>query len=127
MTYGDSYLTACELEPFFKAQDAFRMLIYRNNGAWDASNIHLMTPPYVLYKKAPDATHIDYGLLAFEKEAFLTESVTISHLADLLTKVSHKHQLAGFEVFDRFYEIGSKEGLQGLEEYMIPNSRRSKK
>ena len=39
-------------------------------------------------------------------------------LAELFTKLSNEGSLEGYEVKDRFYEIGSIEGLNDLNNYL---------
>ena len=56
--------------------------------------------------------YIDYGLGAFSGKAFdLVPSDQAFDLADLYCAMLAAGELAGFEVKQRFYEIGSPEGL----------------
>jgi len=59
--------------------------------------------------------HIDYGLGILRKEAFadIPKDETFD-LADIYEKLASDKQLLGYEVFTRFYEIGSPGGLQEL-------------
>ena len=43
---------------------------------------------------------------------------TIFDLADIYHELSIHQQLAGFEVYERFYEIGSHEGLKETKIYL---------
>ena len=63
--------------------------------------------------------HIDYGLGVFSREAFaaISEGAVVD-LADVYQGLLRRGQLAGFEIADRFYEIGSPEGLKDTEEYL---------
>jgi len=62
--------------------------------------------------------YVDYGLSAFRRDLFPDLSSRAFDLAVLLNGLSLEGQLAGFEVKERFYEIGSPEGLRDFEEYL---------
>ena len=62
--------------------------------------------------------HIDYGLGVFRAAAFAGQH---ADLADVYRGLLHLGELAAFEVHERFYEIGSFEGIRGaiqLSEHM---------
>ena len=42
-----------------------------------------------------------------------------SDLAPLLNRLSIEGRLAGFEATERFYEIGSPQGLEDFEQYIL--------
>jgi MurNAc alpha-1-phosphate uridylyltransferase len=120
--YGDSYLPI-DLAPVvasFQAQGApALMTVLRNDNRWDRSNVIYEAGRVQLYDKAlvdPRMHHIDYGL------AVLTRAVIaglppgqVSDLAHLYRDLSRGGLLAGHEVSQRFYEIGSPDGLKDLE------------
>ena len=57
--------------------------------------------------------YIDYGLGVLTKEVF--ERCPVDEPFDLATvynDLSSKNMLAGFEVYERFYEIGSLSGIE---------------
>ena len=60
--------------------------------------------------------HIDYGLGAFHRAAFdgFTRDAVVD-LAEVQKGLVSQQQLAGYEIKQRFYEIGSHEGLQELD------------
>ncbi len=118
--YGDSYLTEdfCPIADFFfKSGKKGLMTILKNEGKWGPSNVVYDDGRIVKYDKkrlTEDMKHIDYGLLFFKKKAFskiMDEQVY--DLADLCVDLMNEGHLAGYEVKQRFYEIGS---LRGLEE-----------
>jgi NDP-sugar pyrophosphorylase family protein len=120
--YGDSYLPI----PFAPVADFFEhsgklglMTVYRNEGQYDTSNVVFADGVIRVYDKKrrlPEMHHIDYGLSVFRAEA-LNEypSGTKFDLADLMQSLVSRQQLAGFEVGERFYEIGSHQGLAELD------------
>jgi hypothetical protein len=55
---------------------------------------------------------IDYGLGVFRAEAFA--SIPLADLADVYAELLRTGQLAAVEVHQRFYEIGSRAGLQEM-------------
>lgn len=62
--------------------------------------------------------YIDYGLGVLQASAFMNyKAGEIFDLADLYHALSLKNDLAGFEVHERFYEIGSHSGLKEAETY----------
>jgi NDP-sugar pyrophosphorylase family protein len=123
--YGDSYLP-CD---YRSALAAFRdsgklglMSVYRNEGLWDTSNVGFAGGRILAYDKAnrtPDMRHIDYGLGAFQRAAF--DDVPPGQHYDLATVYQgllRRGELAAWESPERFYEIGSVEGIHDLGEFL---------
>jgi NDP-sugar pyrophosphorylase family protein len=117
--YGDSYLPidfAAVERDFDASGKPAMMTVLRNRDRWDKSNVLFENGRIVEYnKRAPrDAmAHIDYGLgvlSASVLEAWPAEEPF--DLADVYHDLSVHGLLAGHEVFERFYEIGSPEGLR---------------
>jgi NDP-sugar pyrophosphorylase family protein len=119
--YGDSYLT----EPFGPVAEFFLrsgklgcMTVYRNEGKYDTSNVVFGDGEIKLYDKKqrlPEMRHIDYGLSLFNRRAFDEWPADQPFdLAAVMTGLVERRQMAGWEVKERFYEIGSHEGLQEL-------------
>ena len=62
---------------------------------------------------------IDYGLGVFRADAFTSVPAGKSHdLATLYQSLLRRGQLAGYEVRERFYEIGSPEGLKETSDFI---------
>ena len=95
------------------------MTVYRNAGQWDASNVQFEARQIVGYdKNAPTAEmqFIDYGLGILHRGALNHWSETERFdLADVYKRLLSENQLAGCEVKERFYEIGSPQGLAELD------------
>ncbi|MGB6942813.1 MAG: sugar phosphate nucleotidyltransferase [Bryobacteraceae bacterium] len=119
--YGDSFLPV-EFDPVWRAFQASNlpalMTVLRNEGRWDRSNVIYQPGRVVLYDKAaaPGMQYIDYGLSCFRRN--LLDGPTSSDLAALFHKLSMEGKLAGFQVHERFYEIGSPQGLRDFEQYL---------
>jgi NDP-sugar pyrophosphorylase family protein len=120
--YGDSYLpidyTAVSAA-FRTSAQAGLMTVFRNEGAWDTSNVQFEEGRIVRYDKLfrnPEMRHIDYGLGVFQASVFAARPAgEVLDLADLQRGLVAKGALAGHEVFQRFYEVGSHAGLAELE------------
>lgn len=123
--YGDSYL----LCNFLEVQRAFEksgfdalMTLYHNKGQWDKSNVEFAHGEILVYDKAnrtPRMEHIDYGLGIFKSSAFegFQENQPYD-LARLYQDILQRGNLGALEVKERFYEAGSKEGIEELREYI---------
>ena len=120
--YGDSYLTArvgLVAEAFDQSGRRGLMTVYRNEGLYDTSNVLFRDGRIVLYDKTarlPEMRHIDYGLSLFRASVFeeWPEKGPFD-LVEVMRRLLAQGELAGFEVPERFYEIGSPEGLAELE------------
>ena len=96
------------------------MTVYRNEGKYDSSNVEFANGQILRYdkkSKTPEMRYIDYGLGVFDKSAFagLPEDEP-SDLAGVYRRLLERNDLAASEVEDRFYEIGSLEGIRDLEQ-----------
>jgi NDP-sugar pyrophosphorylase family protein len=136
VTYGDSFLPI----DYGDVWDAFRhsgrpalMTVFRNEGRWDTSNA-IFEPAgagpagiVALYDKrhdtrpAADFTFIDYGLSALERRLVDSDvpATGKADLAELFFALSRRGELAGLEMKERFYEIGSPEGLEELTRWIM--------
>lgn len=122
LLYGDSYLPvsiAAVWDAFLDGEDPALMTVLRNEGRWDRSNTSFRHGRVELYDKReprPDMSYIDYGLSAFRRDVVAEIPPFGKYdLADLLHTLSVGGRLAGFEVQERFYEVGSPAGLADLE------------
>ena len=128
--YGDSYMPV----DFSDVQRAYvrsgqqaLMTVLENGDRWDKSNVLFNGGRLVEYNKRaprPDMAYIDYGLGVVAAEVFAQypEHEPID-LADIYQTLSTKGQLAGLEVHERFYEIGSHSGLKEAEEFFLTKER----
>ena len=125
--YGDSYLPidyAAVWDAYAACGQPALMTLIRNHGRWDASNAEIGDDGLVRYRKdaGPDSglTCIDYGLSVVSAEIVLERVPrgTVSDLAGLFTDLGERGMLAGFEVHERFYEVGSEAGIADLEDML---------
>ncbi len=124
--YGDSYLRVDfkdVQQSFLKAGQRGLMTVLKNNDAWGPSNIVFKKGRIAAYdkkNKLEGMDHIDYGLGLLKKDAFdVMGSDEIFDLSALYQKLIEQDQMAGYEVSERFYEIGSLAGLAETERYLI--------
>jgi NDP-sugar pyrophosphorylase family protein len=125
VVYGDSYLP-CD---YARVQRAFEeslkaglMTVYANENQWDTSNVEFAEGRILAYDKrlrTPGMRHIDYGLGVFSRHVFETLAPgAVWDLAETYRKLLASNQLAGCEIPERFYEIGSLQGIQDLSELL---------
>ncbi len=119
--YGDSYLPIdyrSAGRAFLDSGQPGLMTVFENRDAYDTSNVWFEDGRIRLYSKTdrhPGMRHIDYGLSVFQASAFADwPRDTPLDLATLQTQLAERGQLAGHEVHERFYEIGSLKGLAEL-------------
>lgn len=123
--YGDSYLT-CNYDvvytAFRKCGMRAMMTIFFNDGRWDTSNVEFSGGKILAYDKkelTPRIRHIDYGLGVFQASTFeLIPEGEPYDLYELYKLLLSRGELAGFEVTQRFYEVGSFAGLEELCRYL---------
>ena len=120
--YGDSYLPVDyhAVANFFQRSGKLGcMTVYRNEGRYDTSNVVFRDGEIAVYdkkKRRPEMLHIDYGLSLFKKTVFDSYSAEqVFDLAEVMGRLVGEKQLAGYEVPERFYEMGSPSGLAELE------------
>jgi histidinol-phosphate phosphatase family protein len=130
--YGDSYLP-CDYRAveraFVESGNPALMTVFRNEGRWDASNIEFTGGHIARYDKVdrtPEMRHIDYGLGAFDARIFRElPPDQVRDLASVYQDLLRRGELAGYEVAQRFYEIGSRSGIDELERYLAGRKRRA--
>lgn len=123
--YGDSYLRIPYDEifkNFFERGKLGLMTVYRNTNKFDKSNVYINDNGEISYSKK-NATvkmqHIDYGFNVLSKEALKTFSASEFYdLSDLLEHLANTKELMAYEVYERFYEIGSFKGIVDFERYL---------
>lgn len=123
--YGDSYLPVnyqSVVAAFEEAGKPALMTVYANDDAWDTSNVWYEQRRIRLYskrEKLPEMRHIDYGLMICTRQIFENSPNNVPfELADILENLSRRGELAGHEVNQRFYEIGSPSGLAELNQLL---------
>jgi NDP-sugar pyrophosphorylase family protein len=118
VTYCDSWLDA----PYAPVVEAFRasglpalMCVFRNENRWDTSNVVFENGVIRLYSKRqrlPEMCYVDWGLGMLNAAVLASRPIDEPwDLSELYEELSVAGRLAGYEVAQRFYEIGSLAGL----------------
>lgn len=123
--YGDSYLDI-DLKPLLEMFESegkpALMTVYHNKNKWDKSNILFKNDRIVKYDKKnpiPEMEHLDYGINILRKSIFnYWPEETHFDLSEVFIKLIENGEVSAFEVFKRFYEIGSIQGIKETEEYL---------
>jgi NDP-sugar pyrophosphorylase family protein len=129
VVYGDSFLQV-DVGAFWAAFEVSdfpaAMTVFHNRGRFGPDNVLLEPGQPVRYDKHPDQElraqmeHIDYGLSALTR-SIIEERIPVGarvDLADVFAEISRDGLLGGFVVSDRFYEVGTPESLQDLEDHL---------
>ncbi len=119
--YGDSYLPvdyAAVGEAWEESGKDALMTVFQNEGAWDTSNVEFSDGRLLRYDKhdrTPAMRHIDYGLSIF-KASVLADRTNGEKfdLSEVQRDLVAQGRMAGYEVRQRFYEVGSHDGLDEL-------------
>jgi NDP-sugar pyrophosphorylase family protein len=119
LMYGDSYLMIDyrEVIRYFRRFDRLGlMVVWRNVDRFERSNVIVegnLVTAYNKDHKSPDMVYINYGLSVLRREAlaFIPPGRPFSQ-EDFYQILIDQGELLAFEVEQRFYEIGSPEGLE---------------
>ncbi len=120
--YGDSYMPVdypAIVEAFVLSKKPALMTILGNEGRWDRSNVWFEAGEIRRYDKklrTAEMRHIDYGIAVLSAQVFAPYPDDLAFdLAAVYARLVSDKQMAAYEVKQRFYEIGSPEGLAELD------------
>ncbi len=128
--YGDSYfdLDLHGIYSDFKksGKDAL-MVIIKNENRWDKSNVVFENGDLIEYSKTKHSKkmkYIDYGLAVLKSSVLddLPEGEAFD-LADIYSKLVKEKRMIGYEASERFYEIGSPDGLEETKKFIAGGSK----
>ena len=121
--YGDSYLSVNfeeVSENFLSVRKSGLLTVLKNDLNFEPSNVYFRNNLVLQYDKINQSNkmkYIDYGLSAFQSDAFTEFSSTkFLDLSIILSQLAMQKQLAGYEVYERYYEVGSIQGTQDFQE-----------
>jgi MurNAc alpha-1-phosphate uridylyltransferase len=124
VTYGDSLVWAdlAAAERVVESTSAEgAMTVLENDNTWGASNVTVSDGLVVSYAKdtsSASARWIDYGLLYLTAELFRSSDPTeVVDLQQILQGPVARGTLIGFQVHERFWEIGTPEALREAEQH----------
>jgi NDP-sugar pyrophosphorylase family protein len=123
--YGDSFLFLDfnNIMCYFKNQDKLALMtVYRNRGRYDKSNTVVAGNLVRRYSKqaaAGDMEYIDYGASILRKKVLeLVPADRPCSLEELFPRLIERDEMLAYEVKERFYQIGSPEGLEEFKKYI---------
>ena len=119
--YGDSFLPIDfqSVKLHYDITNKPLMTILKNNNQWDKSNVALLRDGILYHKNASthNFAYVDYGLSILNIRSI--ENIPDKYcLSELFHELSINYQLDGYEVFGRFYEIGSFSGIKDFEQFV---------
>ncbi len=130
--YGDSYMDidyAAVLDRFLASDALGLMTVLRNENRWDRSNVIFRDGQLVRYDKrqtVPEMEHIDYGAALLRRGVI--DRLPTDRPADLAVLYSGlvaERSMIGFEVSQRFYEIGTPAALEEARAYLAAMTSRT--
>jgi NDP-sugar pyrophosphorylase family protein len=123
--YGDSYLPTNYFvaeQSFLSSRSQALMTVYENRNHFDSSNVEFVDGKLINYEKGTNnkyMRHIDYGITFFKETAFHPwRDQSSFDLSEVCHQLANNKQLDGYEVFERFYEIGSIQGIEEFSQYL---------
>ena len=123
--YGDSYLFLdfSLAMRYFQSQNKLALMtVYKNYDRYDRSNTVIegsLVKKFSKKEKTEDMVYIEYGANIFRKEVLdMIPEKQLYSLDALFPKLIDQEQLLAFEVRERFYEIGSPQGLKEFEGFI---------
>jgi NDP-sugar pyrophosphorylase family protein len=126
VTYGDSYLPFDYAEPLRALEQNADcdgvMSVYKNEGKWDPSNVRTDGAWVLAYEKGtkdPVFDHIDYGAIALRRSVLAKEPAGVAFGLDRIQhELAKARRLRAVVARERFFEIGSPEGLETLSRHL---------
>jgi NDP-sugar pyrophosphorylase family protein len=123
--YGDSYMDIdyrAVLDHFDRSGADALMTVLRNGNRWDRSNVVFRDGRLLRYDKkvqTPEMDYIDYGVALLRRGA--AERIPRDRpfdLAELYAQLVAEGKMIGYEVTNRFYEIGTPAALEEAARYL---------
>lgn len=119
--YGDTYLRLDyrdAVRSWERSGTSGLMCVLRNEGRWDTSNALYRDGRVLAYDKrnpTPEMRWIDYGLGGLRADAVTGGE---SDLAALYRDLAERGELCGYEVTERFHEIGTPAAFAETEAFL---------
>ena len=126
ITYGDTLLNI-DFDLLTRKYEQLNtnalMTIYKNFNHLDKSNVKKISKYKIFYEKNNhdnEMNYIDYGLSVVNKKIFKKyDPNTVLDLSKIFFDLSIDNQLCGLEVSERFYEIGSINGIFDTKNFLM--------
>jgi len=126
ITYGDTLLNI-DFDLLTRKYEQLNtnalMTIYKNFNHLDRSNVRKINKYQIFYEKNnhdDQMNYIDYGLSVVNKKIFKKYDPNIPlDLSKIFFDLSIDNQLCGLEISERFYEIGSVNGIFDTKNFLM--------
>ena len=124
-TWGDSYVQtdyATFLKQHTRSSFPVSIGVFKNENRWDKSNVNYKNSKIVMYGKdleSDEIQYIDVGLSAFYLDYLDLIPDGVVSLDTLWKALSIEGKLGGIELYERFYEIGSKDGYEEFKKLSV--------
>ena len=123
--YGDSYLDFeyPAVSDYFEREGAGNlgmMTVFANQNRWDKSNVIFKNGHILRYdkrKQSSEMHYIDYGAAILRVSALDLIPKWPYDLAYLYSRLVDSGLMLGYEITERFYEVGSYAGIQDADRY----------
>jgi NDP-sugar pyrophosphorylase family protein len=125
LVYGDSYFTlpiATIWDKFLASKCPAMMVVLKNKGKYGPSNCDVkagFVAKYAKGSKTESFEYVDFGLVCLKKS--LLSSIpgeTPADMSVIFSSLVGRKELLAYEVFQRFYEVGSVQGIVEFAEYV---------
>jgi NDP-sugar pyrophosphorylase family protein len=125
LVYGDSYFTlpiTTIWDKFLASESPAMMVVLKNKDKYGPSNCEVksgLVTKYAKGSKTESFEYIDFGFVCLKRS--LLSSVpggTPSDMAVIFSSLVGQKKLLAYEVFQRFYEVGSAQGIAEFAEYV---------
>ena len=121
---GDEFMDVDYFEimySYFKTKAQSLMVIYKNRNRYDKSNVVFRNGELIKYTKrniVPEMYYIHYGIGIFDKRLIerVPERQAIN-LSDIYQDWITKKIMKGYEVRNRFYDVGTPQSLEEFRQY----------
>jgi len=128
--FGDSFVSldfGRVMSHFCSRNKLALMAVYRNHDRYDRSNTEIrgdLVKRFSKKEKTHDMVYVEYGVDVFRKEVLdMVPANEFYSLDDLFPRLIEQQELLAFEVNERFYEIGSLQGLKEFEQLVKGGAR----
>jgi NDP-sugar pyrophosphorylase family protein len=128
--YGDSYVHldfGYVMSQFNSQNKLALMTVFKNHNRYDGSNTEIegnMVKKFSKKEKTSRMVYVEYGVDVFRREVLKMVPANVFYsLDDLFPRLISQEELIAFKVNERFYEIGSLQGLKEFEQFVKGGAR----
>ena len=133
LLYGDSYLDVDFIniyQAYLNQNKSSLMTIIENSNKWDTSNVRFEGNEIIEYSKNSESSnmkYVDYGLSVISRKNLANYNFPKTwDISEYFKKELLNHHLAPYVIYERFYEIGSADGIYDLECYLSTKDKNNR-